>query len=429
MNGQAPPARYSSAAIILHWLLAALLLFQITLGWRLEELTGLPQFAAYQLHKTIGITILLLSVARLAIRILVPRPRPVNTSMLLAAVAGGVHALFYVVMILGPITGWIIVSTASIKVPTLFFGVIPWPHLPLGAGWNGPAEEIHELLGWLTVVLVVLHVGGALRHHMMRKDILGRMVPAAFSSRSALNAVAVLAVGGAATAFALGWLLPLGGGAAQQPATLNEASPDLAEADNSSAILAAGALNESSEAQPEESVANEAEAPAEKAGPWAVQSGGKLGFRTSYSGSEIDGGFSRWDADIMFSPQDLAGSRITVTVDLASVDSADSQRDDMLRGDEFFGVATYPRATFRSTRITHRGGNNYRAAGTLSLHGKQNPATLSFTLDIKDKDARVRGSTQIDRTAFGVGSGSWEATDAIPGAVSVSFDFRAKRTD
>jgi cytochrome b561 len=211
MSVQTPPARYSRAAIILHWLLAALLIFQVSLGWRLEELAGLPQFAAYQLHKTIGIVILLLSIARLGIRIFVPRPRPVNTSMLLAALAGGVHALFYVVLIVGPITGWIIVSTSSIRVPTLLFGAIPWPHLPLSSGWHDPAEAIHELLGWLTAGLVFLHVAGALRHHMQRKDLIGRMVPASLGTRSALNGVAAVAVGGAAMAFVLAWLLPFGG--------------------------------------------------------------------------------------------------------------------------------------------------------------------------------------------------------------------------
>lgn len=433
MSVQAPPARYSSAAIILHWLLAALLIFQVSLGWRLEELAGLPQFAAYQLHKTIGIAILLLSVARLGIRIFVPRPRPVNTSMLLAALAGGVHALFYVVLIVGPITGWIIVSTSSIRVPTLLFGAIPWPHLPLSSGWHDPAEAIHELLGWLTAGLVFLHVAGALRHHMMRKDLIGRMVPASLGTRSTLNGVAAVAVGGAATAFVLAWLLPFGGaGSAAKP----DAETELAAADNAGADeldLANEALNEA--AIP--AVANEAavaedekpEEPAEKAGPWQVQSGGTLGFRTSYSGSEVEGGFSRWDADITFSPEDLAGSRIVVNVDLASVDSADSQRDETLKGDEFFGIAANPRATFRSTRITHRSGNNYRAAGTLSLHGKQNPATLNFTLDINGEDARVRGSTAISRSAFGVGTGSWADTAVIPDSVSVNFAFSAKRTD
>ncbi|MCW2348928.1 YceI family protein [Sphingobium sp. B12D2B] len=425
------PARYSLAAIILHWLLAALLLFQVSLGWRLEDLTGLPQFAAYQLHKTIGISILLLSVARLMIRLLVPRPRPLNTSLLLAALAGGVHALFYVVMILGPLTGWIIVSTSAIKVPTLLFGVIPWPHLPVSAALHDPAEAVHSLLGWLLAGLVILHVAGALRHHFLRKDTLGRMVPSALSRRGALNVVAGLAIAGALTAFALAWVLPFGGKAPAQ-AEAGLAGSNVAVADNAGdpAVNASNAVEDAVAVNQAAAPADEpAKDEAQKAAAWTVQRGGTLNFRTAYSGSDIDGGFSRWDADIVFSPDDLPGSRIAVTVDLASVDSADSQRDEMLRGDEFFGVSAHPRATFRATRITHRDGNRYRATGTLSLNGQQKPVTLDFTLDIDGTVARARGTTRIDRTAFGVGTREWSDTSTIPDAVTISFNFQAKRAE
>ena len=422
------PARYSSAAIILHWALAALLLFQLSLGWRLEDLAGLPQYAAYQLHKTIGISILLLSVARLILRIVVPRPRTANTSPLLAMLAGAVHALLYVVMIGGPITGWIIVSTAKIKVQTMLFGVIPWPHLPVGAGWHDPAEALHSLIAWMFVGLFVLHVAGALRHHLQRQDLIGRMVPRAMSSRGALNIVVVLALLGCAGAFLLARVMPFG--------AAPSAPPQDALANASNAVLADNAANIASANEMVAPIVNAAEAvensiaPAEATQPpaqWRVQSGGKLGFKADYSGSAIDGAFTGWNADILFSPDDLPNSRISVTVDLASVDSADSQRDDTLRSDSFFNVASHPRATFRSTSITHRGGKAYRAAGTLSLHAQQRPVTLSFTLDIQGDQAKVAGSAPLSRTAFGVGTGEWADTGTVADAVSVTFNFTAQR--
>ena len=422
------PARYSSAAIILHWALAALLLFQLSLGWRMEDLAGLPQYAAYQLHKTIGISILLLSVTRLILRIVVPRPRTANTSPLLAMLAGAVHALLYVVMIGGPITGWIIVSTAKIKVQTMLFGVIPWPHLPVGAGWHDPAEALHSLIAWMFVGLFVLHVAGALRHHLQRQDLIGRMVPRAMSSRGALNIVVVLALLGCAGAFLLARVLPFGA----SPST----PPQDALANASNAMLADNAANIASTNEMAPPIVNQADsvqnsiAPAEATQPpaqWRLRSGGKLGFKADYSGSSIDGAFTGWNADILFSPDDLPNSRISVTVDLASVDSADSQRDDTLRSDSFFNVASHPRATFRSTSITHRGGKAYRAAGTLSLHGQQRPVTLSFTLDIQGDRAKVAGSAPLSRTAFGVGTGEWADTGTVADAVSVTFNFTAQR--
>lgn len=425
------PARYSSGAIMLHWALAALLLFQLSLGWRLEDLAGLPQYAAYQLHKTIGISILLLSVLRLIWRIVAPRPRPANTSPLLAMLAGAVHALLYVVMIGGPLTGWIIVSTAKVKVQTMLFGVIHWPHLPVSRAWHDPAEALHSLLAWLFVGLFLLHVAGALRHHFQRQDLIGRMVPRAFAARGALNIVVVLALLGCAGAFLLARILPFGATSAAPPAQSMPDASNVALADNAmnstDAEMAeanmAAAANISAPAENAAVPAEAVEAPAQ----WRVQSGGKFGFKADYSGSAIDGAFTKWTADILFSPDDLPNSRISVTVDLASVDSADSQRDDTLRSDSFFNVASHPRATFRSTRITHRGGKAYRAAGTLSLHGQQRPATLSFTLDIKGDQAKVAGSAPLSRTAFGVGTGEWADTATVADAVSVTFDFTAQR--
>src|SRR5690606_11732729 len=109
MSASAPlTARMSGAAIFLHWLLAALLLFQLSLAWRMETLANVPQFIAFQLRKSVGIAILLLSLARLGIRLAVPRPAPVPASPALSFLASATHVLLYFVMIAGPITGWIV---------------------------------------------------------------------------------------------------------------------------------------------------------------------------------------------------------------------------------------------------------------------------------------------------------------------------------
>lgn len=426
MSTRPSPSRYSSAAIFLHWTLALLLAFQLSLGWRLETLEGLPQFVAYQLHKTVGISILLLSVARLAIRLFMRRPAPFPQPRPLSLLAEAVHWGLYVVMIGGPITGWIIVSTAKIKVQTMFFGVLPWPHLPVGPGWHDPAEAAHSLIGWLLVGLVVLHVAGALKHHILREDLIGRMMPRAIRSWGAIGlaaAVAILALFGAMT-LAKMWSF---GSAPVAAAPTNEADNainDAAPLDNvvNEAVVAAN------EAAPANEAANEAVADEKSAAaPWRVTAGGQLGFKADYSGSPVDGAFKRWSADIIFSPDDLPGSKITVTVDLASVDTADGQRDDTLKSDGFFDIATHPKATFRSSKVTSRGGKAYRAAGTLSLHGVSKPVTLDFTLDIKGDEATVAGSAPLSRTSFGVGTGEWSDTGTIKDGVTVTFSFKAKR--
>ena len=108
--------RYSSAAIVLHWLLALALVCQLALGFMMpKDESG---FAAYQLHKSIGIAILLLTLARLAWR-LVRRPPPPLERGLGGVLATAVHWGFYAVLILGPLTGWLVVSTAPVQVPTV----------------------------------------------------------------------------------------------------------------------------------------------------------------------------------------------------------------------------------------------------------------------------------------------------------------------
>src|SRR3546814_18586852 len=82
-------------------------------------------------------------------------------------------------MICAPLTGWALVSTAKVKVPTLIFGLIPLPHLPLPMHGHELAEGAHGLLAWIGVALFLLHVAGALRHHILLRDgLIWRMMPA-----------------------------------------------------------------------------------------------------------------------------------------------------------------------------------------------------------------------------------------------------------
>ena len=139
------------------------------------------------------------------------------------------------------------------------------------------------------------------------------------------------------------------------------------------------------------------------------------------------GSFTRWRAAITFDPTALDRSHIRVTVDLASADSGDAQRDESLKGNDFFDIAVHPQAIFTSTRIRSIGGDRYEAAGDLRLKGVSRPVTLRFTLKITGDRARVTGTTRLDRTRFRVGLGEWAATDAIAAAVPVDFAFTAVR--
>lgn len=413
--------RYSRTAIFLHWTIALALAFQLALGWRLEDIPKGPGlFAAYQLHKSVGIAVLLLTLARLSIRLMRPRPAPVTDGIWARRLTRAVHGLFYCVLLFGPLTGWILVSTASIRVPTLLFGVVQWPHLPLAHAWLEPAEAAHNVMAWTGLGLFVLHVAGALRHQFVKgENILGRMMPflaAGAVSKSRAGWAAALALFAVWAAHGAGWQLPF------PPAKMPASEPAPVEMPQPGPTMVQARLDEV--------VADEAlepEAVAQPLADWVVQPGGRLGFSANWTGTIVNGSFGQWKSAIRFTPDAPERAAIRIRIDLASVDTGDSQRDDSLKSADFFDIATHPEAVFTATGVRPLGNDRYEARGTLDLHGTRRPVRLRFSLKIEGETAQVSGSTNIDRTAFGIGSGEWAAIDQIAAGVGISFDFTAKR--
>ncbi|MDM7929586.1 YceI family protein [Blastomonas fulva] len=416
------PTRYSLGAIVLHWLIAAALAFQIIFAESLEGPRGPDLFARFQLHKSVGITILLLSVLRVGWRLIAPRPAAVPGPKWAMTLSSLVHLGFYIVMIGAPLTGWILVSTSDIKVDTLLFGSIPWPNLPVPQWMGEPSEEIHEILPNVGIALLVLHVAGALRHqYLLGTPILARMLPG--GRGKAIGAVALAAaimLGG----IVLGKIVdPKGASAAPAAKVQAEAEPVAAPAAAPEPAAAAEPL------AAEEARAKPADEEASAPRTWAQAPGGRLGFTAQWNGEPVTGSFGKWSSNILFAPDALEASKVDVSIDLASVDTGDSQRDGTLTDTDFFDTSRFARASYRATRFTALGGDRYRADGTLTLRGVSKPVPLAFTLTIAGDKARARGTARIDRTSFGVGQGEYASTTEIAGPVAISFDFAATAKD
>lgn len=181
-------SRYSWVAIGLHWLIAVLIIGNIGLAWTFKNTPqGLAWFRLIQLHKSIGITVLLLSVLRLGWRLLnPPPPLPASLKTWEKIASQVVHWGFYLIMLGLPLTGWVMVSASMRNLPTVLYGLFPWPHIGFIHGlapgarkaWSHWGETGHGLLAWLAYALIVLHVGAALKHALVDRDpVLGRMVP------------------------------------------------------------------------------------------------------------------------------------------------------------------------------------------------------------------------------------------------------------
>lgn len=182
-------------------------------------------------------------------------------------------------------------------------------------------------------------------------------------------------------------------------------------------------------AAPEATAKSAQPAPAAPAAPshWAVSKGSTVGFATSWSGQAIEGRFDRWTADIFFSPDALDKSKVSVSIDLASANTGDAQRDQSLPTSDWFDAADHPKATFTAERFEQTGEGRFVAHGKLTLRGVTKPVDLPFRLKIDADKARMSGVTSLDRTAFGVGQGDWQATDQIPAKVQVSVQITATR--
>jgi cytochrome b561 len=177
---------YATVAVILHWAIAALIVTNLYLGWRMGFLKGLAQFDVFQLHKSIGITVLVLSVLRLASRLVRPPPEPATLKAWEKAAATAVHSAFYVVMIGMPLSGWIVVSTSPLNIPTLLYHVAPWPHFPGVHELAGSARKAvnhafsltHESMAFGSLGLLALHLGAVAKHELLdREAVLARMLP------------------------------------------------------------------------------------------------------------------------------------------------------------------------------------------------------------------------------------------------------------
>lgn len=166
--------RYGTGARAFHWVIALVILVVLPLGLLHDALKPLN---VMPLHKGLGLTLLLLAPARLLWRLTHRLVFPPLPNALMERAAGVVHGLLYLLILVLPLTGWIIASAGTY--PLKLLGVIDWPKLAVAKGDPilGPAHEVHELGGWLLLVLLAAHIGAALWHHFRLRDgVLRRML-------------------------------------------------------------------------------------------------------------------------------------------------------------------------------------------------------------------------------------------------------------
>ncbi|HLY07007.1 MAG TPA: cytochrome b [Rhizomicrobium sp.] len=183
------PSRYGAVAMMLHWLIAVLLLVNIAIGLYVAEVmadSDPMHGAVLQFHKSIGLTVLALSVLRVVWRVVNPAP-PLPQAMARGTrvFAHVSHFFLYVLILIIPLTGWLMVSASRSGAPTNYFGLLHWPNLPFFADLALPEKRAlhhdfnaaHLYLALSALVLVPIHVAAAFYHRGREDDVLSRMVP------------------------------------------------------------------------------------------------------------------------------------------------------------------------------------------------------------------------------------------------------------
>jgi cytochrome b561 len=171
-------SEWGSLARLLHWLIFLLVILQFVTAWSGEEL---PDESAEKLtlvtrHVSFGVTVLLLTIVRIVWRLGNPTPTPPTGSRVETLVAHTTLGLLYLLLLAIPLSGWIMSNGQG--------HAVHWCGTPLPAlvqkdsVLGRPAHEAHELLGWVLLALIALHVIAALKHHFVaRNDVLRRMLP------------------------------------------------------------------------------------------------------------------------------------------------------------------------------------------------------------------------------------------------------------
>jgi polyisoprenoid-binding protein YceI len=146
---------------------------------------------------------------------------------------------------------------------------------------------------------------------------------------------------------------------------------------------------------------------------------------THFGFSHPMGRFDRFDGDFRFDPADPTKSSVTVTIPIDSIDTGVAKLDAHLKTDEFFDVAKYPTATFKSTRVERSGEHGLKVTGDLTLHGVTKPVVLDVTVNrigrhpMAGRDAAgFDASATIKRSDFGISNYVPNVSDEIRLSIS-----------
>lgn len=388
---------YGLAAKGFHWIIAVLILGLLPMGLMMGGLENSPfKFQIYGLHKSFGLTVLFLGIARIVWRFVSPPPDHLEThAHWEVTLAGAAHFWLYVCIIGIPLSGWLMSSAGEFPVP--FFG-FQMPYLVgKDEGMAGLYARAHEVLAYTLLFVLALHIAGALKHHVIDRDLtLQRMT---FNRPGLLLPALVVLVAGASYAVsAIGLFKDLARDRGVQQNTATDAP---------SAAVDTSALPENG---------------------WAiVREQSRLTFTTIVYNAPVTGEFNDFSGTIIFDPDDLSTAVADIRIGMKDVKTGDEGRDSTMQGPEWFDTASFPEAHFTTQKFEAGADGTYVAIGELTMRDVTLPLILPFALEIKGDKAHMTGKISLDRVQFNVGKGAWEDGKTVARNVDIAVEIMATR--
>ena len=167
--------QYATGSKVLHWLIAVLVIGMLAGGFFMDDLPATIKPVVYMIHKSIGLTILGLMLIRLVWIIQNGKPRlPESVTRLERVASRAIQHTFYLLLILMPLSVWVLSNAANR--PPVYFGLVlmPFPGISPNESLANFMGLCHEIMAYTLIVLIFLHVAGALKHHFIDKDVVLR---------------------------------------------------------------------------------------------------------------------------------------------------------------------------------------------------------------------------------------------------------------
>lgn len=146
-----------------------------------------------------------------------------------------------------------------------------------------------------------------------------------------------------------------------------------------------------------------------------------IAFVSKQMGVAVNGKFTKFTAQVAFDPAKPEAGKVNISIDLASIDAGSKDANDEVVGKQWFNVKAFPAATFVSTAIKSAGGGKYEVTGPLTIKGKSQPVTATFTVKAEPAAATFDGSFVLKRIDYAVGEGPWADVSMVANDVTVNF--------